>query len=111
MSTLILMRHGESEWNVANLFTGWVDTDLSARGRDEARAGGQALAERGLLPDVLHTSLLVRAIRTAEIALDELDRLWIPVRRSWRLNERHYGGLTGLDKKATAERWRRTSCR
>ena len=105
MSTLILMRHGESEWNVANLFTGWVDTDLSARGRDEARAGGQALAEHGLLPDVLHTSLLVRAIRTAEIALDELDRLWIPVRRSWRLNERHYGGLTGLDKKATAERY------
>jgi 2,3-bisphosphoglycerate-dependent phosphoglycerate mutase len=105
MPTLILMRHGESEWNVANLFTGWVDTDLSERGRDEARAGGRALADQGVLPDVVHTSLLVRAIRTAQLALDELERLWIPVRRSWRLNERHYGGLTGLDKKATAERY------
>jgi 2,3-bisphosphoglycerate-dependent phosphoglycerate mutase len=105
MATLILMRHGESRWNVENLFTGWVDADLSERGCDEARAGGRALREAGLAPDVVHTSLLVRAIRTADLALDELDRLWLPVRRSWRLNERHYGGLTGLDKKATAERY------
>jgi 2,3-bisphosphoglycerate-dependent phosphoglycerate mutase len=99
------MRHGESEWNLANLFTGWVDSPLSERGREEARAGGRALEEAGLRPDVLHTSLLIRAIDTADLALDQLDRRWIPVRRSWRLNERHYGGLTGLDKKATAERY------
>jgi 2,3-bisphosphoglycerate-dependent phosphoglycerate mutase len=105
MSTLILMRHGESEWNVANLFTGWVDSDLTARGREEACLAGLALAAAGLLPDVLHTSVLIRAIRTAELALDQLKRRWIPVRRSWRLNERHYGGLTGFDKKATAERY------
>lgn len=105
MATLLLMRHGESRWNVENLFTGWVDADLSDRGRTEAEAGGVALREAGLLPDVVHTSVLVRAIRTANIALDVLDRLWLPVRRSWRLNERHYGGLTGLDKKATAERY------
>jgi 2,3-bisphosphoglycerate-dependent phosphoglycerate mutase len=103
--TLILMRHGESEWNLANLFTGWVDSPLSERGREEARAGGRAMAEAGLGPDVLHTSVLIRAIETADLALDQLDRRWIPVRRSWRLNERHYGGLTGLDKKATAERY------
>jgi 2,3-bisphosphoglycerate-dependent phosphoglycerate mutase len=105
MPRLILMRHGESEWNLANLFTGWVDVDLSAKGREEAAAGGRAMADAGLAPDVLHTSLLIRAIRTAEIALDRLERRWIPVRRSWRLNERHYGGLTGLDKKETAERY------
>jgi 2,3-bisphosphoglycerate-dependent phosphoglycerate mutase len=105
MATLILMRHGESRWNVENLFTGWVDADLSERGCDEARAGGRALREAGLAPDVVHTSLLVRAIRTANLALDELERSWLPVRRSWRLNERHYGGLTGLDKKATADRY------
>src|ERR1051325_4509490 len=105
MPTLILMRHGESEWNLANLFTGWVDSDLSTRGREEAAAGGQALADARLLPDILHTSVLIRAIRTANLALDVLDRSWIPVRRSGRLNERHYGGLTGLDKKATAERY------
>lgn len=105
MPTLILMRHGESVWNVENLFTGWVDADLTDKGANEARAGGRALAEAGLLPDVVHTSLLIRAIRTANLALEELARLWVPVRRSWRLNERHYGGLTGLDKKATAERY------
>ncbi len=105
MAKLVLMRHGESEWNLANLFTGWVDTDLSERGRAEASAGGRALRDADLVPDVVHTSLLVRAIRTAQLALDELDRLWVPVRRSWRLNERHYGDLTGLDKKETTERY------
>jgi 2,3-bisphosphoglycerate-dependent phosphoglycerate mutase len=105
MPTLVLMRHGESEWNLANLFTGWVDAELSERGRAEARAGGVALREAGLLPDLVHTSLLVRAIHTAQLALDELGRAWVPVRRTWRLNERHYGNLTGLDKRATAERY------
>ena len=105
MPTLILMRHGESVWNVENLFTGWVDADLTGKGTTEARAGGRALAEANLFPDVVHTSVLTRAIRTANLALEELGRLWVPVRRSWRLNERHYGGLTGLDKKATAERY------
>ncbi len=105
MATLVLMRHGESEWNVKNLFTGWVDVDLTEKGRAEATAGGLALREAGLFPDVVHTSLQLRAIRTANLALEELGRLWIPVRRSWRLNERHYGGLTGLDKKETADRY------
>ncbi|MFN0091846.1 MAG: 2,3-diphosphoglycerate-dependent phosphoglycerate mutase [Acidimicrobiales bacterium] len=105
MSTLILLRHGESEWNARNLFTGWHDADLSEKGRDEARAGGRAMAEAGLAPDVLHTSLLIRAIRTAQLALEEMSRPWVEVRRSWRLNEWHYGGLTGLDKKATTERY------
>lgn len=99
--TLILLRHGESEWNAKNLFTGWVDVPLSENGRAEAVRGGSLLAERGLLPDVLHTSLLRRAISTAQIALDTCDRHWIPVRRSWRLNERHYGALQGKDKKST----------
>jgi 2,3-bisphosphoglycerate-dependent phosphoglycerate mutase len=99
--TLVLLRHGESEWNKANLFTGWVDVPLSDKGREEAARGGQLLAEHGLLPDVLHTSLLRRAITTAELALSEADRQWIPVRRSWRLNERHYGALQGKDKAAT----------
>lgn len=99
------MRHGQSTWNLENLFTGWVDVDLTEHGRSEARAGGRALAAAGLAPDVVHTSVQVRAIRTANLALEELGRLWVPVRRSWRLNERHYGGLTGLDKKATAERY------
>jgi 2,3-bisphosphoglycerate-dependent phosphoglycerate mutase len=97
----VLLRHGESEWNKANLFTGWVDVPLSEKGREEAARGGQLLAEHGLLPDVLHTSLLRRAITTAELALSEADRQWIPVRRSWRLNERHYGALQGKDKAAT----------
>jgi 2,3-bisphosphoglycerate-dependent phosphoglycerate mutase len=99
--TLVLLRHGESEWNKANLFTGWVDVPLSDKGRAEAARGGQLLAEQDLLPDVLHTSVLRRAIATAELALAEADRQWIPVRRSWRLNERHYGALQGKDKAAT----------
>jgi 2,3-bisphosphoglycerate-dependent phosphoglycerate mutase len=101
MSTLVLLRHGESTWNLENRFTGWHDVELSPRGEDEARRGGRQLAEAGLLPDVLHTSLLKRAIRTAEMALRECDRSWIPVRRSWRLNERHYGALQGKDKTET----------
>jgi 2,3-bisphosphoglycerate-dependent phosphoglycerate mutase len=102
---LVLLRHGESEWNSKGLFTGWVDVDLSDRGRAEARRGGELLLETRLLPDVVHTSTLRRAIRTAEIALDVSDRLWIPVRRSWRLNERHYGALQGKDKAATREQF------
>ena len=98
---LILLRHGESEWNAKNLFTGWVDVRLSAKGEAEADRGGAMLAERGLLPDLVHTSLLRRAIHTSEIALDVCDRHWIPVRRSWRLNERHYGALQGKDKAQT----------
>ena len=100
-STLILLRHGESEWNALNLFTGWVDVRLSAKGEAEAARGGELLAERGLLPDVVHTSLLRRAIHTSQLALDACDRHWIPVKRSWRLNERHYGALQGKDKAQT----------
>jgi len=103
--TLILLRHGDSEWNAKNLFTGWVDVDLSAKGESEARRGGEQLRDHGLRPDVLHTSLLRRAIRTANIALDVADRHWIPVSRSWRLNERHYGALQGKDKKQTLEQF------
>jgi 2,3-bisphosphoglycerate-dependent phosphoglycerate mutase len=98
---LILLRHGESEWNAKNLFTGWVDVALTTKGAEEARRGGELLKARDLLPDVLHTSVLRRAIRTAEIALDEADLGWLPVRRSWRLNERHYGALQGKDKAQT----------
>ena len=98
---LVLLRHGESEWNAKNLFTGWVDVRLSDKGEAEARRGGQMLAERGLLPDVVHTSLLRRAINTSQLALDACDRHWIPVHRSWRLNERHYGALQGKDKAQT----------
>ena len=98
---LILLRHGESEWNAKNLFTGWVDVRLSTAGEAEAARGGKLLAERNLLPDVVHTSLLRRAIHTSQLALDSCDRHWIPVRRSWRLNERHYGALQGKDKKET----------
>ena len=101
--TLILLRHGESEWNAENLFTGWVDVRLSQKGETEAVQAGALLMERGLLPDLLHTSLLRRAIHTSQLALDACDRQWIPVRRSWRLNERHYGALQGKDKKATLE--------
>ncbi len=101
VGTLVLLRHGESEWNAKNLFTGWVDVDLSAQGEAEARRGGELLSQAGLLPDVVHTSVLRRAIRTSEIALHTADRHWIPVRRSWRLNERHYGALQGKDKKQT----------
>ncbi len=102
---LVLLRHGESEWNRLNLFTGWFDADLSDKGRAEAAQAGKDLVAVGIEPDVVHTSLQVRAIRTADIALDELDRLWIPVRRSWRLNERHYGDLQGKNKKETADEW------
>jgi 2,3-bisphosphoglycerate-dependent phosphoglycerate mutase len=98
---LILLRHGESEWNAKNLFTGWVDVRLSAKGEAEAKRGGELLKENNLLPDLLHTSLLRRAITTAQIALDNCDRHWIPVARSWRLNERHYGALQGKDKAET----------
>ncbi len=105
MSTLVLLRHGQSTWNEKNLFTGWVDVDLSERGEAEARASGRLMAaEPGLDVDILHTSVQTRAIRTANLALEEMDRLWLPVRRHWRLNERHYGALQGLDKKETAAR-------
>ncbi len=100
---LILLRHGESEWNRKNLFTGWVDVGLTEKGTHEARRAGELLVERELLPDIVHTSVLRRAIRTAEITLDAADRMWLPVRRSWRLNERHYGALQGKDKKQTLE--------
>ncbi|UOQ56341.1 phosphoglyceromutase [Leucobacter allii] len=102
---LILLRHGQSEWNEKNLFTGWVDVRLTERGRSEAARAGALLAESGVLPDVLHTSVLSRAIQTAHLALDSADRLWIPVRRSWRLNERHYGALQGLDKAETLQQY------
>ncbi|CUR55456.1 2,3-bisphosphoglycerate-dependent phosphoglycerate mutase [metagenome] len=99
--TLILLRHGESEWNAKNLFTGWVDVDLTDKGRTEAVNGGEQLKAAGILPDVVHTSVQRRAITTANLALDAADRHWIPVKRSWRLNERHYGALQGKDKKQT----------
>ena len=102
---LILLRHGESDWNARNLFTGWVDVPLSEKGETEARRGGMLLAERALLPDLLHTSLLRRAIHTAELALDVCERHWIPVKRSWRLNERHYGALQGKDKEQTLAKY------
>ena len=103
--TLVLLRHGESIWNAENLFTGWVDVDLSDKGRAEAQRGGEQLRDAGILPDVVHTSLLRRAITTAAIGLDVADRHWIPVRRSWRLNERHYGALQGKNKKQTLEEY------
>ncbi|HEX9969752.1 MAG TPA: phosphoglyceromutase [Acidimicrobiales bacterium] len=105
MATLVLLRHGESTWNKENLFTGWYDCDLTADGEKQARNGGRLLAEAGLRPDVCHTSLLKRAIRTTNLALEELDLLWVPVRRHWRLNERHYGALQGLNKKETLEQY------
>jgi 2,3-bisphosphoglycerate-dependent phosphoglycerate mutase len=98
MATLVLLRHGESEWNSKNLFTGWVDVGLSEKGTTEALRGGELLRDAGVLPDLVHTSTLRRAIRTNELALDVCDRMWIPVRRSWRLNERHYGDLQGKNK-------------
>lgn len=103
--TLILLRHGESQWNALNLFTGWVDVDLSEKGEVEAARGGDMLQASGILPDVLHTSLLRRAIRTAQLALDAADLHWIPVKRSWKLNERHYGALQGKNKKQTLEQY------
>jgi len=101
MNTLVLVRHGESEWNSKGLFTGWVDVGLSEAGAQEAANAGKLLAGSGLRPAVVHTSVLTRAIQTAHIALQEADLLWLPVRRSWRLNERHYGALQGKDKAAT----------
>jgi 2,3-bisphosphoglycerate-dependent phosphoglycerate mutase len=103
--TLVLLRHGESEWNAKNLFTGWVEVALSEKGVEEAKRGGTLLTDAGVLPDVVHTSLLRRAITTANLALDAADRHWIPVKRSWRLNERHYGALQGKDKKQTLDEY------
>jgi 2,3-bisphosphoglycerate-dependent phosphoglycerate mutase len=105
MATLILLRHGESDWNEKNLFTGWVDVDLTEKGVEQARLAGLELKKAELLPTVLHTSLLTRAIRTSNIALEACERSWIPVKRHWRLNERHYGALQGLDKSATREKY------
>jgi 2,3-bisphosphoglycerate-dependent phosphoglycerate mutase len=103
--TLILLRHGNSTWNQKNLFTGWVDVDLSDQGRQEAKRAGELLKQANLNPNVLFTSVLKRAINTAHIALDQIDRNWIPTYRSWRLNERHYGALQGLDKAETLEKY------
>ena len=116
MYRVVLLRHGESTWNKENRFTGWTDVDLSAAGREEAQNAGQLLKQDGFTFDVAYTSVLKRAIRTLWIALDEMDLLWIPVYRSWRLNERHYGALQGLNKAETAARhgeeqtkiWRRS---
>ncbi len=105
MATLVLLRHGQSTWNAENLFTGWVDVDLTPLGEDEARRAGHQLADAGVLPDVVHTSLQLRAIRSAELALAACGRAWVPVRRSWRLNERHYGALQGRNKRETADRY------
>jgi len=116
MPKLILIRHGQSQWNLENRFTGWWDVDLTPKGEDEARAAGKLLADKGLLPDVAFTSFQTRAIKTLHLALEAADRLWIPETKDWRLNERHYGGLTGLDKAETAAKhgddqvkiWRRS---
>lgn len=113
---MVLLRHGQSTWNLENLFTGWTDVGLTSQGEEEARIAGQVLVDEGIRPDVLHTSVLVRAIQTAEITLSVMGMSYLPVRRSWRLNERHYGALQGLDKKETAARhgaeqvllWRRS---
>ena len=113
---LILVRHGQSQWNLANRFTGWWDVDLTPQGEDEARAAGHLLAEKGVFPTIAFTSLQTRAIRTLHFALEAMGRLWVPEIKDWRLNERHYGGLTGLDKAETAARhgadqvkiWRRS---
>ena len=103
-SKLVLLRHGQSTWNAENLFTGWWDADLSEKGAEEARTSGRLMAESGVVPDLVHTSLQTRAIRTANLALDEMGLLWLPVKRHWRLNERHYGDLTGQNKaEATAQ--------
>lgn len=105
MSTLVLLRHGQSAWNLENRFTGWWDVDLTPQGEAEATSAGRLLADDGVMPDVVHTSVLTRAVRTASLALEAAGRAWIPVRRHWRLNERHYGALTGLDKAETRERY------
>jgi 2,3-bisphosphoglycerate-dependent phosphoglycerate mutase len=103
--TLVLLRHGESEWNQQNLFTGWHDVDLTVKGRAEAAAAGETMLAEGLRFDIAHTSVQTRAVRTCDLALDAMGMLWMPVQRHWRLNERHYGALQGLDKKATTERY------
>ena len=116
MHKLVLLRHGQSQWNLENRFTGWHDVDLTDQGREEAKAAGRVLKENGFVFDKAHTSVLKRAIRTLWIALDELDQMWLPVRRDWRLNERHYGALQGLNKSETSEKhgeeqvliWRRS---
>lgn len=116
MPTLILLRHGQSLWNLENRFTGWWDVDVTAKGADEARAAGALMKAKGIAPDATFTSLQTRAIKTLHLALEEMGRLWLPVTKHWRLNERHYGGLTGLDKAATAAKhgdeqvkiWRRS---
>ena len=105
MHKLVLVRHGESAWNKENRFTGWTDVDLSEKGRQEAKEGGAVLKREGFTFDVAYTSVLKRAIRTLWLALDELDQMWIPVHRSWRLNERHYGALQGLNKSETAAKF------
>jgi 2,3-bisphosphoglycerate-dependent phosphoglycerate mutase len=105
VGTLVLVRHGQSQWNLENRFTGWWDVDLSAAGEKEARSAGTLIAEAGLAVEVAHTSVLTRAVRTLDLALEEMGRLWVPVRRHWRLNERHYGALTGLDKAETKQRF------
>jgi 2,3-bisphosphoglycerate-dependent phosphoglycerate mutase len=105
VGTLVLLRHGQSQWNLENRFTGWWDVDLSNQGEKEARSAGTLLAAEGLAVDSAHTSVLTRAIRTLDLALEEMGRLWVPVQRNWRLNERHYGGLTGLDKAETKARY------
>lgn len=116
MPRLILIRHGQSQWNLENRFTGWWDVDVTEKGAEEARAAGRLLAEKGILPTLAFTSLQTRAIKTLHLALEECGRLWVPEIKSWKLNERHYGGLTGLDKAETAARhsaeqvhvWRRS---
>jgi len=116
MTKLILIRHGQSEWNLANRFTGWWDVDVTEKGVEEAKEAGRLLKEKGVLPTLAFTSVQKRAIKTMNIALEECDRLWIPVRRDWQLNERHYGGLTGLNKQETRDKhgdeqvhiWRRS---
>jgi 2,3-bisphosphoglycerate-dependent phosphoglycerate mutase len=105
VATLVMLRHGQSTFNQENRFTGWIDCDLTPQGYEEARAAGRALAAAGLLPDIVLTSVLKRAIYTTDEVLRELDRAWVPVEKHWRLNERHYGGLQGLDKAETAERF------
>src|SRR4051794_36859616 len=103
MSRVVILRHGQSTWNELNLFTGWHDVPLTAKGRAEAEAAGRTLLDEGLWFDVVHTSLLIRAVETANAALAVLGQPWLPATRSWRLNERHYGALQGLDKRETAE--------
>src|SRR5262252_9129177 len=103
--TLVLLRHGESTWNLENLFTGWTDVPLSQRGIEEARDAGRLMKDAGLRPSVVHESLLLRAIQTTQLALAEMEMSWVPVARTWRLNERHYGALQGLNKSQTSDRY------